>query len=98
MESLQKSCIALKAALNLWNLHSGQQILQFLIYKSKHEVTPALLKFQKKENEEFGFISLAEQMDAGLTAAMPFFSILNAAKITHKLDFGKSRQWETQKH
>lgn len=59
MESLQKSCIVLKAALNLWNLHSGQQILQFLIYQSKHEVTLAFLKFQKKENEEFGFISLA---------------------------------------
>lgn len=57
MESLQKSCIVLKAALNLWNLHSGQQILQFLIYQSKHEIAPAFLKFQKKE--DFGFISLA---------------------------------------
>lgn len=37
-------------------------------------------------------------MDAGSTAAIPLFSILNAAKISHKLDFGKSRQWETQKH
>lgn len=33
-------------------------------------------------------------MGAGSTAAIPFFYILNAAKISHKLDFSKSRQWE----
>ena len=99
MESLQKSCVILKAALNLWNLHSCQQILQFLI-SSKRAWSNSSLSQISREGEwgVWIHISGSEQMGAGLTAAIPLFSILDAAKISHKLDFGKSRQRETPKH
>jgi len=99
MESLQKSCIILKAALNLWNLHSCQQILWFLISSKRAWSNSSLPQFSGEG--EWGVwvdTSGSEQTGAGSTAAIPLFSILDVAKISHKLDFGKSRHWENPRH